>query len=281
SDDLTVQPDDDLRERRRDEQEEDAGDGCQPDRWQRGTRLEPDRQRERAQGQRPGDPDDGGLDDRQREVDRDVEHVAPARLVGELGTDDVDDAAAERPIRVGSRLVGFADGHPPALDPGHDARTFDARRDEQEADSREQRREPGRDKGHDDAERQRRDEWTDDDRADRVPGLRMDRREQEGLERGARDPRSSEGRSTGDPCRAEPGEDEQQPCRQDDRFDPSADSVGSSAVALDGVSRRRLATTRRPPMPTTNAGPRYRHASMYEGRTESSRARPPNRISTR
>ena len=74
--------------------------------------------------------DDDELDDRQREVDRDVEHVPPAALVGELGAQDRDDAAAQRPIRVGDRSVRLADERPPALDPGDEPRALDRRGDE-------------------------------------------------------------------------------------------------------------------------------------------------------
>jgi hypothetical protein len=61
------------------------------------------------------------LDHGQREVHRDVQHVPPTRLIGELGTEHVEDASAERSIRVRGRPFGLADEHAPALDPGEGA----------------------------------------------------------------------------------------------------------------------------------------------------------------
>ena len=64
-------------------------------------RVVPERHRQEPQRAPPGECDHRELDDRQREVHPDVEHVPPAVLVGELGAKDRDDAAAERPIRMG------------------------------------------------------------------------------------------------------------------------------------------------------------------------------------
>ena len=148
--------------------------------------------------------------------------------------------------------VDLADEYAPALDPGDEPGSLDGERDEDHPDPGQQHRQAGRDQGDDGREGERTDEQPDDDRAVGVPGGRVDRREQERPKRRTSDPRSSEARSTGDAGRGEPGQDQQQPCHQDDCLDhvpvKSVDSTGSF------VSRRIAPTTSRAPMPTMNAG---------------------------
>ena len=117
----------------------------------------PERHRQQPQRDRPGDADHDELDDRQREVDRDVEDVAPAALVGELGPQRsrrcrpgaacTGGPAAARARRANTRQRSIRATTP---------RAFDRHRDEQDADAGEERRQAGRDEGEDDAEGERR-----------------------------------------------------------------------------------------------------------------------------
>ena len=193
---------DELRQGRRDRQQDEPGDRAEPTPRRRpGERVVPDRRSSaaaRAAVQTSATDDE--LDDGQRQVDRDVEHVPPAALVGELGPQDVEEAAAQRPIRVRGRRAGLADEHPPALDPGDEPRALDRRARGRRTPIPARRIvRPAEASATIDRERDEPDEQAQDDRAVRVPGRRMDRRQQERPERGTVDPRPSERRSAGDP----------------------------------------------------------------------------------
>jgi hypothetical protein len=93
---------------------------------------------------------------------------------------------------VGRGPLRLSDEHPPALDDGSQPGRLDGDRDEQDTDAGEQHREPGRDQRQDRREGEGADDQAQDDGAVGVPGLGMDRRQQEGPQRRTRDPRSSE-----------------------------------------------------------------------------------------
>ena len=247
----------------------------------------PDRHRQERQGQRPDDRRDEELDDRQRQVDRDVEHVAPAALVGELGAQDVDDAAAERPVRVGDRPDGLTDERPPPLDPGDEPRPLDGEGDEDDADA-------GQEGGQADRREGRRssrtpseaDEQPEGDRGVRVPGGRMDRREQERLDRVA--PRRANAKMPPMSRRRRPENGrspaERMSLRRGSGLTPAR--PGSAAALRPGRCCRsrfhRLPSNgprrrRKAPMPIMTTGT-TKCSTSSAGRNLSMRARLPNRI---
>ena len=251
-------------------------------------RVVPERRRQEPEWQRPDEQDEDELDDREREVDPDIEHVTPAALIGELGAQDREDAAAKRAIRVGEEAFPASERDPPPFQPGDDTRGLDPDGDEQHTDACDEGGEPGRCQRDHDGEREHPHDEAQPDRGVRVPGGRVDRGQQEGPDRvsrsagqperadrvgifrvGTQEPRRSEGRSVGDPGRRQPGQDEQQSDEEDCTADH--DLVGSRRTAL---------ATRRAPIPRMNAGHRNRPWSAQSGSTVSTRARAPNRIRT-
>ena len=177
----------------------------------------------------PDRDDQEELDDDQREVDADVQDVAPARLVDELGADEVHEAAAQRLVGMRDQEHRIGETRSTSFEPGDEPRSLDAEDDQDDPDPGEEARDTRREGRHDRCERDDADEEPDQDERDRVPGRRMERRQQERADRvpdagsvaprRKRDPRRSERRFAGDASREQAGQDKKEPDDEDRRGD--------------------------------------------------------------
>ena len=251
--DLAVQSDDDLRQRCGDEQQDHPATGPSDASSTIATGiarepLEPEGQGQRHERHGPRDTDDDELDDRQREVRprrRGRRASAPRRRTPHAGCRGCRREAADTGA---DGSIELTDEYAPALDPGDEPRSFDGERDEHDADPGQQRpsgrSRPGRRRCR------RRASPTNSPTmiapfAYQVVGWIGESRNARSGERAI--PGRAKLRSTGDAGRAEPGEDEQQPCRQDDRLDHvrRLKSVDSSALARSHAASRRRRAGRR------------------------------------
>ena len=146
-------------------------------------------------------------------------------------------------------------------------------------DAREERGKPGGGDGHEGREGEDANEEANPDRRVRVPGRRVDRREQERPDRVpavARqdDPRRSECRSAGDPGCGQPGQDEEQSHDED-----CAADHGSSASRRTAVTTRRapIAEDERRPQEAAAVGPVGQVAVDQGERPEQDQERPEER----
>ena len=218
---------DELRQGRRDRQQGNPAEHQEP--GPLGRRALPGGRGQQRQRRAPDRDDQEELDDDQGEVDADVQDVAPARLVDELGADEVHEAATQRLVGMRDQGHRIGEAGPTSFEPGDEPRSLDAEDDQDDPDPGEEARDTRRQGRHDRCERDDADEEPDQDECDRAPGRRMEGGQQERADRvpdacsvaprRKRDPRRSERRFAGDASREQAGQDKKEPDDEDRRGD--------------------------------------------------------------